>query len=137
MEHRVQEFYTSLFISKTVVPLEKDHREEEDVPTILVSEAQAAVQSLKTDKAPGPDDITNTALKTGGYELWKVVTKLFNECLESEDIPSQWKKSSTIIAPKKGAREDIKNYRPITLLPTTYKVFTKLLTNRMTRQLDE
>ena len=33
--------------------------------------------------------------------------------------------------------EDLKNYRPITLLPTIYKVFTKLLTNRMTRQLDE
>ena len=137
MEHRVQEFYTSLFTSKTVVPLEKDYREEEDTPTILVSEVQAAVQSLRTDKAPGPDGITNIALKTGGYELWKVLTKLFNECLESEDIPSQWKKSSTIIIPKKGDREDLKNYRPITLLPTIYKVFTKLLTNRMTRQLDE
>ena len=100
MEHRVQEFYTSLFTSKTVVPLEKDYREEEDTPTILVSEVQAAVQSLKTDKASGPDGITNIALKTGGYELWKVLTKLFNECLESEDIPSQWKKSSTIIIPK-------------------------------------
>ena len=104
---------------------------------ILVSEVQAAVQSLKTDKAPAPDGMTNTPLNTGGYELWKILTKLFNECLKSEDIPSQWKNSSTIIIPKKGDCEDLKNYRPITLLSTIYKVFTKLLTNRMTRQLNE
>ncbi|CAF0934841.1 unnamed protein product [Adineta steineri] len=58
MERRVQEFYTSLFASKTTVPLDKDQREEEDVPSILISEVQAAVESLKAEKAPGPDAIT-------------------------------------------------------------------------------
>ncbi|CAF1012995.1 unnamed protein product [Adineta ricciae] len=137
MERRVQDFYTSLFASKKAVPLDEDRRVEEDVPPNLVSEVQAAVLSLKADKAPGPDGITNEALKKGGYELWKVLTKLFNECLESENVPTQWKKSTTIIIPKKGDREDLKNYRPIALLPTIYKAFTKVLVNRMTRQLDE
>ena len=137
IESRVQEFYTALFASKTGVPLDEDRREEEDVPSILVSEVRAAVLSLKSDKAPGPDGITNEALKTGGHELWRILTKLFNECLESENIPTQWKKSSTIIIPKKGDREDLKNYRPIALLPTIYKVFTKVLVSRMTRQFDE
>ena len=47
----VQEFYTSLFTWKTIVPLEEGHREEEDAPLILVSEVQATVQSFKIDKA--------------------------------------------------------------------------------------
>ena len=102
MERRVQEFYTSLFASKTAVTLNDDQRENEDVPAIIISEVRTAIHSLKADKAPGPDSITNEALKAGGPALWKVMTKLFNECLDSEDVPSQWKKSSTIIIPKKG-----------------------------------
>ena len=69
VESRVQEFNTALFASKTAVPLDEDRREEEDVSSILVSEVRAAVLSLKSDKAPGPDGITNEALKTGGHEL--------------------------------------------------------------------
>ena len=65
------------------------------------------------------------------------MAKLFNECLESENIPTQWTQSSAIIIPKKGDRKDLKNYRPIALLPTIYKTFTKVLANRITRQLDE
>lgn len=137
MERRVQEYYTSLFASKSVVPLIEDNREDEETPPIIVSEVQIAVQSTKTDKAPGPDGIANEALKAGGYELWKILANLFNECLEIKDIPTQWKTSSTIIIPKKGDREDLKNYRPIALLPTIYKIFTKVLVNRMTRHLDE
>ena len=63
--------------------------------------------------------------------------KLFNECLESEDIPIQWKKSSTIITSRKGDCEDLENYQPIPLPPTAYKVFTKVLVNRMAREPDE
>ncbi|CAM4712403.1 unnamed protein product [Leuciscus chuanchicus] len=38
---------------------------------------------------------------------------------------------------KKGDREQLRNYRPIWLLPTVYKVFTKVLYNQLARQLDE
>ena len=93
MERRVQELYISLFTSKTIEPFEEGHREEEDILPILVSEVQAAAHSLKTGKAPGPDSITKEALKTDGDELRTVLTKLFNESLESKDIPIHWKKS--------------------------------------------
>jgi hypothetical protein len=137
IEQRCQEFYTELFASKTTVPLEIDKREEEEVPKILISEVREAVKSLKNDKAPGPDGIVNEVLKTGEYTLWKAIASLFNDCLQQEDVPEQWKKSTTVIIPKKGDREDLKNYRPIALLSTIYKVFTKVLVNRITRQLDE
>jgi hypothetical protein len=109
IEHRVEEFYTSLFSSKKTIPLDDDYREEADIPQILISEMQTVVKTLKADKAPCPDGITNEALKSGGYELWQIMTNLFNECLENEDIPTQWKKSTIIILQKKGDREDLKN----------------------------
>ncbi|CAF3599840.1 unnamed protein product [Rotaria socialis] len=66
MERRIQEYYTSLFASKSILPLVEDNREEEEMPPILISEVRTAVKSLKADKAPGPDGIKNEALKFGG-----------------------------------------------------------------------
>ena len=38
---------------------------------------------------------------------------------------------------KKGDREDPRNYRPITLLNTDYKIFTRVLAKRMLRSVHE
>ena len=38
---------------------------------------------------------------------------------------------------KKGNRKDIKNYMPISLLSNMYKLFTKIITTRLEKKLDE
>ena len=38
---------------------------------------------------------------------------------------------------KKGNRKDIKNYSPICLLSNMYKLFTKIITTRLEKKLDE
>ena len=38
---------------------------------------------------------------------------------------------------KKGNRKDIQNYRPICLLSNMYKLFTKIITTRLEKKLDE
>ena len=38
---------------------------------------------------------------------------------------------------KKGSRKDIKNYKPICLLSNMYKPFTKIITTRQEKKLDE
>ena len=42
-----------------------------------------------------------------------------------------------MITQKKGERRDIKNYRPVSLLSHTYKIFTRAIQNRMDKVMDE
>lgn len=62
---------------------------------------------------------------------------MFTECLRLNKIPQQWKEANMIILHKKGNKKDFKNYRLISLLSNIYKLFTKIITSRLERVLDD
>ena len=66
----------------------------------------------------------------------QVLTDLFNTCLHHRQVPKAWKNALIVLIHKKGNTSDIKNYRPISLLPIMYKVFSNILLQRMIRTLD-
>lgn len=49
----------------------------------------AQLKLLKSDKSPGPDGITNEALKLGTPVLLRPLTELFYSILETEIVLSQ------------------------------------------------
>ena len=57
--------------------------------------------------------------------------------LETKKIPLEWKEAKMTTLHRKGDMEDIKNYRPITLLSHMYKLFTWILQKEMEKVLDE
>ncbi|EYB81048.1 hypothetical protein Y032_0394g639 [Ancylostoma ceylanicum] len=136
MENIVQQFYTELFRSSTLVP-RCPLPPPEDLLPILESEVGQAIKSMKKGTAPGPDNIPADLLRAGSTALHSVLARHFNHYLRKGMIPDQWKESKTILLFKKGQREDIANYRPISLLSVVYKTFTKILLNRMERILDD
>ncbi|XP_030025374.2 uncharacterized protein LOC115443910 [Manduca sexta] len=106
-------------------------------PEILHSETRKAILSQKLDKAPGPDKITNEVLKGTLEELVPILTKIFNGILRSGYIPEQWEISHIILIHKKGQKDDIGNYRPISLTSNIYKIFSKIILDRISSTLDE
>ena len=52
-------------------------------------------------------------------------------------IRKMWKNAKMVIIFKKGNKKDLKNYKPICLLSNIYIVFTKVLTKRLQKRLDE
>ncbi|GBP13562.1 LINE-1 retrotransposable element ORF2 protein [Eumeta japonica] len=106
-------------------------------PDILPSETRKAILSQKLDKAPGPDKITNELLRGTVKELVPILTKIFNGILRSGQVPEQWETSHIILIHKKGQKDDIGNYRPISLMSNIYKIFFKIILNRISNTLDE
>lgn len=109
----------------------------EPVAAILQCEVEKAIKSQKTEKSPGPDKITNELMRGTLEELAPILTTIFNEIILSGQIPEQWAKSHIILIHKKGDKENIENYRPISLMSNVYKVFAKIILDRISTLLDE
>ena len=140
MIKRCEEFYTNLYSTKLPQgqPSVQIHNTRSTPPPpILPTEVSAAIKRLKRNKAPGNDNITADVLKDGGEPIVQMFTNMFNRCLREGKLPNSWKDASVIIIHKKGDTADIKNYRPISLLPITYKVFSQVILRRMLRTLDQ
>ncbi len=134
----VTKFYENLY-QRRGGPLQEQgwkRKEEEETPKILKSEVAYVIKRLKNNKTPGPDEIENELLKGFGDILTPHLTKIFNEILTSKVIPEQWNLAEIILVYKKGDKENVENYRPISLTSNICKVFMAILKNRMYNKLD-
>jgi len=94
------------------------------------------LKNMKKGKAPGDDEILTEVLKLGGDVIITQLADLFTQCLREGRVPDNWCNAVIILLHKKGSITDLGNYRPISLLSNIYKLFTKVLTNRLTHTLD-
>ncbi|CAK1584434.1 unnamed protein product [Parnassius mnemosyne] len=109
----------------------------DDIPDVSLSEIRMALQHLKNGKAPGEDGITAELLKAGGKPVLEVLQKLFNSVLHGGITPEAWSRSAVVLFFKKGDNAFLKNYRPISLLSRVYVLFSRVITNRLARRLDD
>ncbi|XP_063635113.1 uncharacterized protein LOC134805838 [Cydia splendana] len=141
----IERFYGQLYtsIAKPVDSLVGDPRAKlsrhytEDIPDISLYEIRMALKQLKNNKAPGKDGITSELLRAGGTPVLKVLQKLFNSVLSEGITPETWNRGEVVLFFKKGDNNLLKNYRPITLLSHVYKLFSRVITNRLEHRLDD
>ncbi len=70
-------------------------------------------------------------LKAGGDVITEILTQIFKEIWEEEEIPVDWNTGLIFKLPKKGHLGLCKNWRGITLLPITSNVFSRVILNRI------
>lgn len=109
----------------------------DNVPPILPQEINKAIETQKKDKAPGPDNITNELLSNCKINITPLLKDIFNDILLTENVPTQWTTSTIILIHKKGDKNEVNNYRPISLMSNIYKIFAKIILWRLTGILDE
>ena len=95
-------------------------------------EIMKCISKLKNNKSAGHDKILNEFLKASVPKLLNSIRILFNIVLMSGKIPEEW--SVGIICPiykGKGSKNDVDNYRGITILSCVAKLFTSVLNERI------
>jgi hypothetical protein len=98
---------------------------------------KAVIQSRDDLSSCGPDGISNQILKAAGAEGMKFMKLLIEPCIRTKRIPESWKDARTVLLYKKGDRNDISNWRPISITNCIYRIFTCLLTRAMQAQNEE
>ncbi|XP_044751651.1 uncharacterized protein LOC123311647 [Coccinella septempunctata] len=98
---------------------------------------KSVLQKTNNWSAPGVDGVQNY--------WWKYFTsthrhlaKLFQEALHNPNIiPRFFTLGKTVMIPKGKSTTDPKNYRPITCLPTVYKILTGVLTRQLWKHINK
>ncbi|GFW12124.1 RNA-directed DNA polymerase from mobile element jockey [Trichonephila clavipes] len=95
-------------------------------------EVRGIIKRLQNRKAAGPDHIPNIALKYLTLNAITHLTKIYNQCLIKNHFPTQWKQANVVMLPKPNQDHKFsQNYRPISLLSTTAKVFERIILKRI------
>ncbi|GFX70394.1 RNA-directed DNA polymerase from mobile element jockey [Trichonephila clavipes] len=90
------------------------------------------IKTLKNNKAPGSDLITNKMIKNFPLKIILILTYLINKFLILRHFPNNWKNAVVfpIKKPNKNAHNP-DNYRPISLLSILSKITEYVILNRL------
>ena len=92
---------------------------------------------MSNDKAPGITGITPSFYKVFWTQIGDLETNAINSCLKDNSFPPRQKIGLVTLIPKQDKDpKHITNLRPITLLPTFYKIAFGVLTSRLKSILD-
>ena len=101
-----------------------------------LNEVMQGIKGLKTNKAVGPDLISNNMFKAGSISVGPLVVKLFNIIIKSEIYPSMW--YDGFISPVlSGDLDEPSNYRGISLTSCLGKLFIFLMSKILQTLLDK
>ena len=104
---------------------------------ISIEEIRIALRKMNNNKSPGPDGISVEFYKL----FWSIISKDLHEVfvsgLENRQLAYTQYLATIVLLYKKGPRPDIKNWRPISLLNTDYKLLSKVFAERLKKVLPE
>lgn len=144
IEKNIKEFYSDLYTSDNPqstdiddflnMPLPQIPDDERDPLGELIDQEDAtkALNGSNKGKTPGPDGIPLEFYQKFWHLIGKDLTEIFNNIFLANVAPGNFNHSVIKLVYKgKGPRKLLKNWRPISLLNSDYKILTKILANRM------
>ena len=95
------------------------------------SEMLKALKKMKNNKSPGPDGLAIEFYKLYWKNVGQDLLQVFEDSFKSEELPYSFYSAVIRLIFKKGQREDIRNWRPVSLLNSDVKILSKILAERL------
>lgn len=106
----------------------KPYRAEGTYVEITIARVSKALNSLKNNKASGPEGIPAELLKYGSHKFKWMLSVLMTRYINNEvAIPESWKSGWITPIHKKGRKDVCSNYRCISVTSSFGRVYSKIL----------
>ena len=141
--HEQVRFYSDLYSSEQCLRTERNQLLDSLTKTLSEPDSQScegdisakelhkALFDMESNKSPGLDGLTVEFYKEFWDVLYDIFLRLTKEIYQSKAMCNSMKTGLITLIPKKGDLRKLKNWRPISLLNTDYKIITKALANRI------
>ncbi|CAM2112213.1 unnamed protein product [Caretta caretta] len=105
-------------------------RDRLELPLTL-AEFSEALRRMPTNKSPGMDGLTVEFYRAFWDVLGPDLVTVWAESLQGGVLPLSCRRAVLALLPKKGDLRDLRNWRPLSLLSTDYKVVAKAISLRL------
>ena len=133
-------FFASVFNRQTSYPQGtqppelEDRDGEQDEPPIIQEEAvNNLLHHLDAHKSMGPDGIHPRVLRELAEELAKPLSIIYQQSWLTGQVPDNWRLANVTPIYKKGRKEDLGNYRPVSLTSVPGKIMERFILRALTR----
>jgi exonuclease III len=135
-EDNLDELLNSLINTDSLNKISESEKQTKEGP-ITYTELLASLKRAKNNKSPGMDGYTIEFYKFFWRDIGHFLLRSINEGYAKGSLSSSQKQGIITCIPKPGKpRNNLKNWRPITLLNTVYKLASSCIAERIKSSLD-
>ena len=126
-------YFRSVFVNEDLsdMPEVTSIFTEDSLNSINITEDMVLyrLRHLNTGKSPGPDGWHPFFLRELAEELSLSLSIIFNKSIKGSTVSVEWIEACITAIHKKGAKNVLNNYRPISLTSVICKIFEKIVRN--------
>ena len=105
--------------------------------TVIRNGIEKLLAKLDPSKASGPDNISARLLKTCSSPISGMLSYIYQQTLDTGEVPLDWKSANIAPLFKKGSRSAPSNYRPVSLTSICCKVLEHVIVSEVWSHLDK
>ncbi len=94
------------------------------------------LKAINEQKAAGPDKIPRKLLKIAAEVIAPSLTQIFDKTIRTSIFSDDWQLVRVTPIFKKGKKDDMDNYRPISVISVVTKIFEKLIFEQLCEYLN-